>query len=139
MTKNEAVDLVQSTFTTAWVATTPIAYDNDNFESNVQTGSWVRLNIQHFSGDLASIGAPGERRFRNVMNVWIIVNTIAGKGGAKPNDLLCEQAELIFKGQHFVLGQESMWFRNVHTRTVGGVGKWYKQNVFATAIFDTIG
>jgi hypothetical protein len=133
MTPDQAEKAIQSAFNTAWGTTTPIAWDNLDFDSESRNDSWVRLNIQNTAGTIASLGAPGTRGFRNFGTVFVQVFTPVGRGKTG-NTVLATQARDVFRGQHLSGG--SLWFRDVDIVTVGPDGKWYHQNVTAEFIYD---
>lgn len=123
---------IQSAFFTAWGSTTPIAWDNDNFDPTQINVPWVRLSIIFNGGSLASIGGPGTRLFRAFGLVFVQVFTLS-QSTAALNDALAQTAKDVFKGVQLPGG---LWFRDTGLETVGPDGKWYQQNVSAEFQYD---
>jgi hypothetical protein len=132
LTPDQADKAIVAAFFASWGTTTPIAWDNVDFDAEALNVAWVRLSIQFSEGTIASLGAPGTRNFRNTGVVFVQVFSPVG-GGKSPNTVLATQARNIFRGVHLTGG---LWFRNASITHVGPEGKWYQQNVTAEFIFD---
>ena len=132
MTPGQAEDLIYAAFVTGWAGQTPVAYDNKNFDAEVQETNYVTISIQHNVGTIASLGGLGTRNFRQFGIIILQVFTLAG-GGKRPNMDLCVTARNIFRGIHLA---GNLWFRNVSIQHAGPDGKWYQQNVTAEFSFD---
>ena len=125
---------IQAAFLAVWGTTTPIAWDNLDFNAEAQNTPWVRLNVQFTTGSISALGIVGDRRFRNEGFVFVQVFTPVG-GGKSANTLLATLARNVFRGVQLAGG---LWFRNATIVHVGPDGKWYQQNVSAEFIFDEV-
>ena len=134
LTPDQADKAIQAAFFQAWGRTTPIAWDNLDFDAEGQNKPWVRLNVQFTTGSISDLGIVGDRRFRNEGFVFVQVFTPVG-GGKSINTVLATTARNVFRGVQLVGG---LWFRNEGIVDVGPDGKWYQQNVSAEFIFDEV-
>ncbi len=135
LTPAQARNAIQGAFNVKWGTSaplTPVAYDNVSFDPTKINTPWVRLNIQFASGSIQTLGAVGERTFRNFGIVFVQVFTPAGTNTVV-NDGFANTAKGVFKGVQLTGG---LWFRNAQIVTVGNEGKWYQQNVSAEFIYD---
>jgi len=128
----EAKNEMMSTFVAEWSATT-IALPNQEFKPPEDGTGWVRFNVAFNDGDLASLGAEGNRRFREFGLVTIQVFTVAGTA-TDENDTYCQAALNLFDGKNI----EGIWFRNGRAVTVGPKNNWYQQNVILEFQYDDI-
>jgi len=132
MTPDVTEKTIKSAFGLAWGTTTPIAWDDKDLNAELQSDSWVRFKVQHTTGTIASLGAPGTRGYRNFGLVFVQVFTPVGRGKTA-NTILCTTARDVFRGVHLT---GDIWFRNTAIVDVGPDGKWYQQNVTAEFIYD---
>lgn len=134
LTPDQADKAIQSAFLTQWGRTTPIAWDNLDFNAEAQNSAWVRLSVQFTLGGIAALANLGDRLFRNLGIVFVQVFTPVGEGKSA-NTVLATQARGTFRGVQLAGG---LWFRNETIVDVGPDGKWYQQNVQAEFIFDEV-
>jgi len=134
LSPDEADKAIQEVFNQAWGKTTPVAWDNLDFDAEAQNKPWVRLNVQFTTGSISELGLVGDRRFRNEGLVFVQVFTPVG-GGKSVNTLLATTARNVFRGVQLAGG---LWFRKAEIIEVGPDGKWYQQNVSAEFIFDEV-
>lgn len=134
LSPDEADKAIQAAFFAGWGSTTPIAWDNVDFDGEAQNTAWVRLNVQFVSGTISSLGKATARFFRNQGLVFVQVFTLVGRGKSE-NTVLATTARNIFRGTHLTGG---LWFRNEAIVDVGPDGKWYQQNVSANFVFEEI-
>jgi hypothetical protein len=132
LTALAAREAIQSAFFTVWGSTTPIAWDNDDFDPTKINVPWVRVSIQFSSGSIASIGGVGDRFYRAFGIVFVQIFTLAGSN-AKLNDTYAQMAKDVFKGVQLAGG---LWFRETQVETVGPDGKWFQQNVSSEFQYD---
>lgn len=133
LTQTEARTAIQQAFATAWGVTTPVAWDNTDFNPlALSTSPWVSLTINFVTGSQIGLGGAGQRYFRSGGLIFVQVFTVAGTNAVQ-NDLYCQQAKNAFKGVSLAGG---LWFRNERTVTVGADGKWYQQNVSVEFTFE---
>ncbi len=135
LTPAQARDAIQDAFNVAWgipTPLTPIAYDNVSFDPTKISTPWVRLSVQFTSGSIQTLGAVGERTFRNFGIVFVQIFTLSGKNTVE-NDGFALTAKNTFKGVQLTGG---LWFRNAQITTIGNEGRWYQQNVSAEFIYD---
>ena len=125
---------IQAAFLAVWGTTTPIAWDNLDFNAEAQNTPWVRLNVQFVTGTIAALGIVGDRCFRNQGLVFVQVFSPVGEGKSA-NTVLATVARGTFRGVQLPGG---LWFRNAAIVDVGPDGKWYQQNVMAEFIFDEV-
>lgn len=137
MTQDEARQAIQEHFYSAWggaTPLTPIAWDNKAFDPTIQNDDWVRFSVQFVSGDQASLGTPGDRRFRRFGLIFVQIFTKAD-AGLVSSDTLGKIAVDAFEGISLV---GNLWFRNVGLVTIGVEGKWFQQNISAEFQYDEI-
>ena len=120
-------------FASEWASATPVAYPDVPF--SVPDGkTWVRLNVSHYDGYQASIGAPSANRMRRIGLVTVQVFCPQGKGGLdalKKADLAISS----FQGANL----DGIVFYDVHMKDIGNDGSgWYQVNVLATFRYDEI-
>ena len=132
LTPDQVDKSIQNAFFLAWGKSTPIAWDNLDFDEEAQNLPWVRLNVQFTTGSISCLGRIGFRQFRNEGFVFVQIFTPVG-GGKSANTILATEARNVFRGGLFAGG---LWFRNETIVDVGPDGKWYQQNVSVEFSFD---
>lgn len=128
---------------TSWLAalvvvslpsTTPIAYDNLNFDPPEDGSTWARLNIQHITADRASLGSPDTCRFRREGLLSIQIFVPLGDG-----TLVADQiADSLVEAFEDVGAIENIWFRNIRMKEVGSDGTFHQVNVEVDFTFDRV-
>lgn len=132
-TQNEAVDLMQSRFITQWADETPVAYDNDEFDTPSADVEWARFNIQFNVGFQESFGNTGNRKFRRAGLIFIQVFTPENTGSFRGTEL-ARRALNIFDGER--LGD--IWFVNGVIRSAGNINGWFQTNVSIEFRYDEV-
>lgn len=134
MSFKNAEAAVRAYFNTKWAGATPIAWPDDHFNPP-NNDTWVRFSMKNNVGFQASIGSPGNNKFRRQ---GIITIQIFQKAGQRSIDAR-EKADLaasIFISPNKLAG---FTFRNVNARDIGPDGaKWYQWNVTAEYEYDII-
>lgn len=73
---------IRARFATAWGATTPVAWPNEDFEET-PAGEWVRLTVLTGEGVVASVGTPEKLyRFPGLISIQVFVPLGDGDGRA---------------------------------------------------------
>lgn len=124
---------INAFFAAAWGSTSQVAYDDVKFDVP-NSLPWVRLNVRHIDGYQASMGSPGNNKFRRIGNVTAQV--FAPVGNAKKTALqLAQQIVNIFRGAE----HQGISFYNVVSREIGADGHgFYQINVTAEFRYDEI-
>lgn len=144
--RNEVMDM----FTTGWTTpaatiagqAVPIAYDDRGAsrpktdDPSAGTKFWVRLSMQHATGEQTSLGGDdGKSRFQldGVLTIQIFCPLGVGLAVA---DLLGELALSIFRGKRTPSGVR---FRNHRIREAGNDGPWSQTNALVEFYYDQHG
>ena len=127
-TLNEAREAVYSRFVAQWGVTTPVAFDDEDFEEPADS-PWVRLTVRSVSRGQETLGRPGNRKFRSAAAVFVQVYTRTNTG-VKQGDTLATQAKDIFEATSF----GGLDFNDGVVRETGPAGKWYQH--VAEVAFD---
>lgn len=134
MNFDEAEQDVRDFFETSWAALTAIAWPD--LEFTVPSGeTWVRFNSQEGGGRQASMGSPGNNRFRQIGIVTVQVFQPQGQG-SKDARAKAAIALTAFKGATTTNGVK---FFDVFGRQIGNDENGYYQiNVIASFYYDEI-
>ncbi len=119
-TLNEAREAVYTRFVTQWGTTTPVAFDDEDFEEPADS-PWVRLTVRNVSRGQETLGRAGNRKFRSAAQVFVQVYTRTNTG-VKQGDTLATQAKDIFEATSF----SGLDFNDGVVRETGPDGKWYQ-------------
>ena len=122
---------IESTFATAWGATTPIAYDNVEF-TPPSSSAYVKLEVWDGPSSKASIGAGNQLR-RTIGTAFFTIYTPMGLG-SKPARTYADQIVTIFRdlqigGLVFEEGDISRIGEKYYPSggtSVNGTGQWYE-------------
>ncbi len=131
-TLNEAREAVYSRFVTQWGTTTPIVFDDEDFDEPADS-PWVRLAVRNMVRGQETLGQVGNRRFRSTARVFVQVYTRTNVG-VKQGDVLATQARDIFEATSF----EGLDFNDGVVRETGPDGKWYQHVVDIAFDYDEI-
>ncbi len=146
ITSNEgARDAILDKFKAAWDANTPalnggtipdVEYPNLDITPPLTDGNapWARITVKHRSGEQASLGESGGRRFTRYGIVTVQVFVPAGKRGLVTGDRLGKVALDAFEGEE----SGDVWYRNAVQREIGVDGAWYQTNVTAEFEYDVV-
>ena len=120
-------------FAQAWGTTTDVAYPDVAFKIPANK-TWVRFNLQHYSGRQASIGAPGSNRFRRDGLITAQVFSVE-KNAAADALLKADQIVDIFQG----VSNGGITYFDVQLKEIGPDGNgWHQINVLAYFQYDRI-
>ena len=138
MRLENARDTILDYFLPLWGSTTTIALDNQIFEPPIPSTAWIRLSIQFYDGEQASLGSnDGKVRYRHYGMLFIQVFTPVGEGTYN-NDVYCQKLKDLFDSKDL----NGITFYDVHVKTIGRTrmeddgGIWYQQQVIADIQFD---
>lgn len=133
MNYSTAPAAIKALFKTAWGNTTEIIHDDEN-KDPPNGAAYVRLKIRHVDGFQASMGDPGNNRYRRIGNVTVQV--LVPQGGASIEaSQLGQQAADIFTG----VTHQGISFTNTVAREIGADGKgFYQINVTSAFQYDDI-
>lgn len=98
------------------------------------TEAWARLSYKPNLRNQTSISGPGNAKYTAEGIVIIEVYTPTGDGGQLDRQL-CALVETAYEG---VSTANGVWYRNVHTETVGPDGPWWHSNVYASWSYDEV-
>lgn len=134
MNFSDAEAEIRDFFDTGWAALTTIAWPDDKFDPP-DDATWVRFDCRENDGTQASIGAPGNNRFRHFGVVTIQV--FAPRGDASIDARAKATAALaIFMGLETA---NDIHFFDVQARQIGHDEQgWYQINVLASFRYDEI-
>lgn len=93
----ELADL-ESYFATQWAQTTPVQYENAQFEPPADGSAFVRFWLLGGMSEATGYAGPTQRRYRHPGVIQIDIFTPQGIG-AKPGLELADQAAAIFRGR----------------------------------------
>jgi len=125
-------------FSTGWggaTPTTPVAYDDVAFTLPNDGATWVRFQVQNFDAFQASVGSPGDNKYRRT---GLITAQIFAKEKAAALDALAKGDAIVslFQGKSRF---EGVIFSNVRLKEVGPDGKgWFQVNVKIDFQFDDL-
>lgn len=126
-------NLMRSKFSTGWANTYPVAYDNDD-KFKTPNSPWVRFNIQHNTGNQASIGSPSSNYFRREGIIFASCFTKA-EGGNKTALEMADDVINIFQGQD----ADGIHYYNCSVREIGQDQQgWYQVNCLISFRYDII-
>lgn len=123
---------MQGYFTSQWASATPIRYPDD--PRAVPNEPWVRMIIKHDSGDQATMGDPGNNRFRRTGVITFQIFQQEGQYGtiAKSH---AKDIMAIYTGTT----NSDIMYINPILREVGNDGHgWYQVNVVVKFQYDEI-
>ena len=123
-TLNEARGAVYSAFVVGWGATSPITFDNENFDP--PAGVWARMVVRHAGRDQESLGGLGARKFESVGSVIVQCFGPLDTGTALV-DTLAQVAQGIFEGK--TLTPEGIRFTSAVVTEIGPTEDWMQVNV----------
>ncbi|MCH9665878.1 MAG: DUF4128 domain-containing protein [Gammaproteobacteria bacterium] len=118
-------------FRTLWGSTTPMAYDNETFDGQINGEPWIRLSVRHTVSAQDSLGSVGNRRYQREGNVFVQIFT-ASDSGTKRADELAQQARSILEGTRI----STIRFNDVQITEIPSDGLWYNIVVEAAFRYD---
>lgn len=133
MNYKNAVAEMRKYFKDHWANLTPLGFDDLKLEK-ADNVSFARLNIQHFLGFQASIGAPSGNMFRRAGVITVQIFVPEGTGSVEAR----EKAEF---AQSAYIGQDTgeILYYDTTIVEVGNDGfGFYQINVKANFEYDTI-
>lgn len=130
---SDARNAVMDKFTTAWNAQADppvLLYEDVHTEDDRPTGDspWAWVQMRHLTGDQATLGEVGNRRFERRGLITVEIYVPAGLGLTTADDL-SKVAQDAFEGQE--TAPDAVLFRNVRMNEVGRNGPWFQVNVLA--------
>lgn len=132
-TLNPAREAIYQAFSTAWGATTPVAFDNEKFDPP-SNAPWVRLVVRHLVRQQNSMGGVGSRRWRSnglvFVQVFVPLNT-----GIRSSDSLAQTVRTTLEGIQL---SGPVWFNDALVREVGESDGWFQTNVEAEFVYDEV-
>jgi hypothetical protein len=133
-TYKEATIAMIKYFETQWDSETPIILGNDDPRDTPDDSSFVRFNINHTTGNQASIGAPGANLFRNFGLIVIQVFNPQSNYGINVRDLSNDIIDF-YKGTV----DSDIHYYNARINEVGNDGNGFNQNnVVVEFYYDNI-
>lgn len=130
--ENERRD-IEARFSTAWAATTPVAYGNVPLEPP-QNSSWVRLTILDGDAQQVSIGTGVAGAIHRNAGLIIAQIFTALGAGERPARLLADQVANIFRSAQF----SDIICRSPRVEVIGDTGGYYQVNVAVPFQRDTV-
>lgn len=127
-TLNEARGRIYQDFVTAWGATSPFTFDNEEFDPPNPPAAWVRLTVRHNTSQQESLGPAGRRKYERGGSVFVQCFTPLDSG-VSAADNLATVVRSTFEGK--TLTPENVRFTEVIVREIGPDGEWYQMNVEA--------
>ena len=128
LTLPDARIAIYTRFISSWGSTTPIAFDNENF-NNTGNESWVRCSVRHIPSGADTIAPIGSRRYLRNGNAFIQIFTRSGEG-TQEADRLAQQARDIFEGIRVGLVR----FNDAQIVEIPSDGLWY--NIVVEIAFE---
>jgi hypothetical protein len=119
MNRNDANDIIQSTFLSKFETGVPVALDNASFDT--PEGEWVGFQVKFQTGGQSTLGIAGNRRGLRSGTILITVNVPLYSSTFRAEEL-AEKALNIFDGKS--IGGIS-FFDGTYS-TFGEAGKWYQ-------------
>lgn len=127
-TLNEAREAMYQALYSAWSGTTPIQFDNEDYDPP-RGGEWARLTVRHQDSGQDTLGAKGNRKYERSGIAWTQVFVPKNTGTARA-DVLATLARETFEGER--LAGTTVYFTDVIVREVGATDDgWYQVNVEA--------
>lgn len=132
MDSETAPKAIQAFFAVQWAGRTQVIHDDENAKPDPD--KFVRLRIRHVDGFQASMGDPGNNRFRNYGN--ITAQVFVKQGDANITALsLAKIIKALFRN----LELQGITFYKTYTNEVGADGHGYNQvNVHSTFRYDEL-
>ena len=123
-TQIDASNAIAKRLISSWGATTPIATENDNFDTEGQDAPWIKLSVNPISSQQHTLGSKSNRKFERIGIINIQVFVEAGTN-IETCTLLSQQALAIFEGEEF----DSVVCQVGLIQTIGREEKWFQMNV----------
>ena len=129
MNFSEAEAAVRAYFNTEWFNLTPIAWPDINF--NPPNETWVRFSMKNNDGFQASIGSPGNNKFRRTGMVYIQVFQKEGQASTDARAKADAAADIFLAND-----LDGILFKNINSKQIGNSDGWYQINVSAEFQYD---
>lgn len=120
---DNAQQLIEQKFNTAWNAATPIAFDNVEFDPPATVDQWVRLNVLDEAAFVAGMGG-GVNLYRHP-GIVIVQVFIRDGSGIREAKQLADTVAAIFRGAN----ENGILYRAPYVETVGPNNGWFQVNV----------
>jgi hypothetical protein len=133
LTENDAERIITELFDDAWAERTTVAYNNQNFVPPDDLVAWVEYHFQFNFSSPASLGGEGNRLFRRLGRIIMMVYTKPGEGSYN-NTNLATVAKNIYEGK----SEQGIRFRDAHINTIGPDKGAYRQDAVVDFEYDQI-
>lgn len=122
---------------TAWVAgglpLSSLAWDDLDYKP--PEGPWARVTVRHMTGEQATLGPPGQRRYSRDGLLTVQTYSVPGGGLSSGPDIV----KIVEDALRSASTPSGVWFRKVRVNEMGRDGRWYAVNVVAEFVYDEIG
>jgi hypothetical protein len=108
---------------------TAVAWDNVAFSP--PQGPWIRVSLEGGFSDLVEFGSQVKERNSGIVIVEVFTRPDVG---TVENTVLCDYAAAMFRGVH----EQGLHFAPPYVSRVGMMDGWFKQNVIAPFMRDTL-
>jgi hypothetical protein len=137
-TIREARDEMSALVAAAWVAgglpLSSLVWDDVDAKPP-SDGPWARVTIRHMTGDQATLGPPGQRKYERGGLLTVQAFAIPGGGLSSGPDIVKIMEDALRSGST----PSGVWFRKVRVNEMGRDGRWFATNVVAEFVYDEIG
>lgn len=134
MNVSTAINTMRGYFDTQWASATSILWGDDDPAAVPNDNTWVRFNIMHSEGPQASMGDPGNNRFRRFGMITVQIFQKEGQYGTAAK-VLAKDVIDIYAGTI----NSDIIYRNPILREVGNDGNgWYQINVITEFQYDEL-
>lgn len=120
---DNAQELIEQKFTTAWGATTPVGYDNVEYEPAPNVLQWVRLNVLDEAAFQTGMNGT-DNLYRHPGTIIIQVFVREGKGVREAKQL-ADTVAAIFRGAN----ENGILYRAPSIERIGPNNGWFQVNV----------
>jgi len=134
MNVSDGINTMRGFFSTQWASATPVLWGADDPSAIPNDNEWVRFNILFNEGPQATMGDPGNNRFRRFGNITVQIFQKEGKYGVRAKEL-AKDVMAIYTGTT----DSDIIYRDPILREVGNDGNgWHQVNVIIGFQFDEI-